>query len=97
MKALLAAILLWTAAASAQSVQQSGSVTPGHPVMWTTNGIIQDGGTAAIGFLTGLGVVASGPGICQESGAVSGPYNRICLNTTISTAPQADFRSNSMA
>ena len=63
-------------------VKQSGSVTPGHPAAWVTNGVIGDGGTAAQGNLTSLGVTASGPGICQNSGPISGAYNQICLTTT---------------
>lgn len=30
---------------SAQSILQSGSVTPGHSAIWTTDGVIQDGGS----------------------------------------------------
>src|SRR5215469_10744776 len=66
--------------AHAQAVKQTGNVTPGHPARWSTTGTISDGGTAANGFLTGLGVQASGPGICQNSGPVTGPYQQVCLN-----------------
>jgi hypothetical protein len=83
MKYLALLFLLLASPAFAQ-VQQSGNVTPGHAASWTTNGVIQDGGTAAQGFLTSLGVIASGPGICQNSAAVSGPYNQICLSVTSS-------------
>lgn len=79
---LALSLALWAGAASAQSVIQSGFVTPGHPMMWVTNGVAGDGGTPAQGNLTGLGVTASGPGICQASGSRSGPYNQICLGTT---------------
>jgi hypothetical protein len=78
--ALIASLLI--SPASAQ-VKQSGYVTPGHAVMWTTNGVIQDGGTAVNGFLTSLGVVAQGPGICQNSGSpAAGGYNQLCLSVT---------------
>lgn len=90
MKRILIALslLLTPSVALAQSpvVIQSGNVTPGHPAMWVTNGIIGDGGTAANGFLTGLGVTTSGPGICQNSGPVTGAYNRICFSATSSSA-----------
>lgn len=75
----LLAFLFSCSIAAAQPVQQSGTVTPGHPVMWTTNGVVQDAGTAVNGFLTGLGVVAVGPGLCQNSGPITGPYNQVCI------------------
>jgi hypothetical protein len=84
MKRLLALLLLLATPAYAQSVQQSGTVTPGHPVAWTTNGVVQDAGTAVNGFLTSLGVVASGVGVCQNSGPITGPYNQACLSVTSS-------------
>lgn len=79
------ALCLVSQAAFAQSgsaVKQSGNVTPGHVPMWTTNGIIQDGGTAFRGFLSSIGVTASGPGICQNSGPITGPYNALCFAPT---------------
>ena len=83
MTRIIAAIvtLLLSVPAFAQ-VKQSGSVTPGHPAAWVTNGVIGDGGTAAQGNLTSIGVTAAGPAICQNSGPISGAYNRICLTTT---------------
>ena len=79
MKSLLAALLLAPTIAFAQPVQQSGNVTPGHIPAWLTTGIIGDGGTPQQGNITGIGVTANGPGICQNSGPVTGPYNEICL------------------
>jgi hypothetical protein len=37
-------------------VEQSGNVTPGHVAAWTTDGVIQDGGTPSAPFLTTLGL-----------------------------------------
>lgn len=89
-KLFLAALsLLWATAAVAQSpVRQSGTVTPRHVAVWSTTGVIQDGGTAANPFLTSLGVVANGPGICQNSAATTGPYNRLCLSVSTASAAQ---------
>lgn len=42
-------LLLGISAAAAQSVQQSGSVTPGHAVKWVIDGVVQDAG---LGFTT---------------------------------------------
>jgi len=78
---LFLALLLATPCA-AQSVKQSGFVTPGHAVCWTTNGVAQDCGNAAIPFLTSIGVVAQGAGICQNSGPPTGPYNSLCFSVT---------------
>src|ERR1017187_2938602 len=85
MKKLLITTLLAliSGAASAQSVQRSGSVTPGHAVRWNTNGVVQDAGTAANGSLTSLGVTASGQGICQNSAVVtSAGYQQLCFGVT---------------
>jgi|SRR5215472_18009144 len=68
--------------AKPQSIQQSGTVTPGHAVCWTTNGVVQDCGTSATPFLTTLGVVGQGTNLCAWSGPPSGAANRICFNTT---------------
>jgi hypothetical protein len=81
-----AVLIALTSVANAQSVQQSGVVTPGHATMWTTNGVIQDAGVATQGFLSAIGVTASGPGICQNSGPATGAYNQICLSPTSSSA-----------
>jgi hypothetical protein len=78
----IAGLLGLLSSATAQPVQQSGSVTPGHPAGWQTNGVLFDGGTPAQGLLTGLGVTTSGPGICQNSGPITGPYNQVCLGVT---------------
>lgn len=96
MKKLLLALLLAVMTAtpafaqSGTAVRQSGNVTPGHVPMWTTNGVIQDGGTAAQGFLTSLGVTNnSGPGICINSAPITAPYNRLCF--AVSTAANASI------
>lgn len=82
---VLTVLLGFLSAAQAQTgtpVKQSGKVTPGHPVMWIADGVVGDGGTAVNGFLTSIGVLAQGPGICQQSGPLTGPYNQICLGVT---------------
>jgi hypothetical protein len=96
MKKLLAALFLLTAisVASAQApVKQSGTITPGHPVMWTTNGVVQDAGTAVAGFLTGVGVIAQGPGICQNTGPVTAPHNQICISANAASPYQLIIQS----
>src|ERR1700722_17673440 len=40
-------------AAHAQSVQQSGPVTPGHVVQWVTTGVVADGGAPGAAIITG--------------------------------------------
>lgn len=79
--------LFLTVAASAQNyVYQSGGVTPNHAVRWITNGVIGDGGTAANGFLSSIGVLAQGPAICQQSAAPPSPYNQLCLGVNTAGA-----------
>jgi len=81
LKYITAFLLALCATAQAQ-VLQSGSVTPGHPSLWISDGVIGDGGTAANGSLTGVGVTASGPSICANSGPVTGAYNRFCIGAS---------------
>lgn len=81
MKRLLVFLLFFAAPAYAQSVSQSGSITPGHIPVWATNGVLKDGGTAAAGNATSIGTTASGPSICARS-AATGAYNRLCIGAT---------------
>lgn len=48
MKKILFFLLLLTGTASAQTVQQSGNVSPNHPACWVTTGLIQDCGVPAV-------------------------------------------------
>lgn len=93
MKKILAALVLLVTSAlpaisqNGANVRQSGTVTPNHVPMWTTNGVIQDGGTAAQGFLSSLGVTNNGgPGICINSAPITQPYNRLCLSAATAGA-----------
>lgn len=81
--ALAALALLALGAPALGQVRQSGTVTPGHAAYWSSSGVIADGGTAASGNLTSLGVTNNGgPGICVNSAVNTAPYNAICLSTT---------------
>lgn len=81
LKILVAVIMTLAAPAFGQSVQQSGTVTIGHVPYWVTNGVIGDGGSAAAGNITSIGVTNNGAsGICINSAPVSsGAYNELCL------------------
>lgn len=82
---LALALLLSASAVASAQVRQSGNVTPGHVAKWTTTGIISDGGTAASGGITSLGVTASGSGICQNSDDIGAAgYQQICIGATTS-------------
>lgn len=83
---ILTFLLCLTTAAMAQSVQQSGSVTPGHAAAWLTNGVIQDAGTAASGKFTSLGTTGQGPTICANSAPISQPYVAFCLAANTNSA-----------
>ena len=88
MKTLLtfAFYLLLTAAVSAQSyIYQSGNITPGHVPAWIANGIIGDGGTAAQGNITSLGITNNGgQGECISSGKNPSPFNQLCFGVSTS-------------
>lgn len=76
-------LLLATVAQAQNPVMQSGNITTGHAVQWTTNGVIQDAGAAASGSLTSIGVTASGPAICQNSDVITAAgWQTICLGVT---------------
>lgn len=77
--AVFAFLLFASVSQAQQSVKQSGVVTPGHPVAWTSAGTVQDAGTAVNGFLRGVGVTAAGPGFCQNDGPITSPYHQLCL------------------
>ena len=90
-KYLVALCLLTTLLSEAHTqgyVYQSGGVTPGHAVQWTTSGVIQDAGTAASGNLTSLGVTNnSGPGICVSTGLVNASgRQQLCLSASLNGA-----------
>lgn len=42
-----------------QPIEQSGTVTPGHVLAWTTDGVAQDAGTPTLPFATTLGLVSN--------------------------------------
>lgn len=87
---LLIASCLPALGQTGQPIKQSGNATPGHPLYFVTNGIAGDAGTAVNGFLTSVGVTASGDAICQNSaGPTSAGWQRICLGVT--TAAGADI------
>lgn len=61
-------------------IKQSGNVTPGHALAWTTNGIAQDAGTAAVPFLTSIGTVGQGQTICAWTALSTAPGSqKLCL------------------
>ena len=64
-----------------QSVQQSGPVTAGHATSWTTNGIVQDAGTANVGAVTELGITKNGgqPFCISDTKVRTAQYNQLCL------------------
>lgn len=90
--ALLALILAGNA--DAQSVRQFGSVTPGHAVAWSANGVIKDGGSASSGALSSIGTTGSGPTICATSDlTTAAAYQRICLGSTTAGGGQISVQN----
>lgn len=85
-RVLLAAALFGFTFPAHSQVIQSGSVTPGHVVTWTTNGVVQDGGTAAAPTnLTSVGILSNGgPALCATSSVITGPYNQLCFAVSTS-------------
>lgn len=80
--AFLAALL--PAAVAAQSVQQSGSITPNTAAVWNSNGVIKGGVTATSSPITSFGVTREGQeGICVASAAsTAAGRNLLCLSAS---------------
>lgn len=72
--------LTFPALSQSQTVRQSGTITPRHAACWTSTGVIQDCGTAAIPFATSLGTLGQGPTICANSAVSTAPFARLCLS-----------------
>jgi hypothetical protein len=74
---------LLPALASAQSVRQSGTVTPGHVPVWTADGVIQDGGTPSTPQITGgIGVANNNQrSICAQN-SKTGAVSQLCIGAT---------------
>lgn len=86
--AIAAFLALSVPAAWAQSVQQSGSVTPGTAPYWVSTGIIGGGVTAVDSPITNFGVTRDGAdGICVASARNSAVgRNTLCLQASTSGA-----------
>jgi len=97
MKRLLVALAFALApfATHAQSVQQSGTVTPGLAPYWVTNGVIGSAGNAADSLLTSLGVTnATSPAFCVNSGrATAAGRQRLCLGAPLNSAAQITLQN----
>lgn len=90
------ALLLAAQPVLAQSIVQSGNVTPGHLPVWSANGVLSDAGTASTPNssrpITSLGVVNNGgPGICVQSAASN--YNKLCLSVSTSANAQISLQN----
>ena len=90
-------LLLLPGVGLAQSVQQSGSVTPGHAAQWVTSGVVKDAGPATAGNLTELGITRNGGlpfCISTALGALTGaPYQQMCLSVTSAGAGRIDLNA----
>lgn len=85
---VLAAALLFSGAAFAQAVQQSGNVTPNTVPAWNSPGVIKGGVTANDSPVTNFGVTRDGAdGICVASARASAAgRNTLCLQASTTGA-----------
>ena len=79
------ALCVAVGAASAQSVQQSGTVTPGHVSTWVTSGVVKDSGPATQGNISELGITKNGGlPFCITTGPTSSAaYDQICIGVQL--------------
>lgn len=69
--------------ALAQSIQQAGSVTPGHAPYWVGSGVQADSGPATAGKFTELGITRNGGlPFCITTGPASAGYDQLCLSVS---------------
>ncbi len=80
--ALIAGWALSSVVAQAQSVQQSGSVTPNTVAVWNSTGVIKGGVTAVDSPITGFSATANDtPVICANSARnTAAGRNTLCLS-----------------
>lgn len=90
MRRLLVALFLiaaWSASALAQNIPvfETGTITPGHPAKFLTNGVIGDAGGAAGGpsgsGFTELGITNTGTPFCVTDAPITSltGYHQLCL------------------
>ena len=96
--AALAALLLTATPVSAQTVNQSGTVSPGHAGCWVTSGLLKDGGSPSNFQCNGLGLyngTNSPLGISSQTGAgpASGTWGTLTLGSTSSAASLTTLNS----
>lgn len=82
--ALTLSLLATGAYAQQRSVVQSGNVTPSHIARWISPGVIADGGAAADGLISTIGVTNNGgAGICVASDRqTAAGRNQLCFGAT---------------
>ena len=73
------------------TIQQTGSVTPGHLVSWTTSGVVQDAGPSTSGQVNSLGLYGLGgtPYLITNSptpGPFTGQYSQLGMGISLSAA-----------
>ena len=76
------------------SIQQSGTVIPGHAAVWYGNGAVIDGGAPGAGVLSGVGVTNNGSlALGINSGLITGPF--IQYGVTVNSSGTAVVSLNS--
>lgn len=88
---LIVAVAFWglvTSTVSAQSVLQSGSVTPGSVSYWVSNGVVGGGVSASDSPITSFGVTSNTTaGICVSSGrSTAAGRQQLCLGAPLASA-----------
>jgi hypothetical protein len=63
-----------------KNIEQSGNVTPGHVLAWTTDGVAQDAGTPNAPFATTLGLINNSlTAFGIASAPTTGPFQQMAL------------------
>jgi len=73
------------------SIEQGGTITPGHLASWTVSGVLQDAGSSSAGVVSGVGIYGSGgtPLTITNSttqGPFTGAYNQLGFGISASSA-----------
>jgi hypothetical protein len=75
-------------------IVQTGTITPGHALIWTTDGVAQDGGPAIAGLATEYGVVKNG-GIAFAANSGVSPETYTQVGFGVSSTGTVTFYANS--
>ena len=99
-RTILAILLAFMPGIAMAQVKQSGSMTPGHAVRWTAQGVISDGGGAGgsqilgSNYLTELGITNTGTPLGINDSLISGGYHSLTFGANALGGGLINYQAN---